>query len=272
MSREEEQYVRLDGLRLRVAIRGSGRPLLLIMGLLGNLDLWRPLERHIAGCQTISFDAPGVGRSEVPTFPVGMAGLARLTDRLIATLGFGRVDVLGLSFGGAVAQQLARSAPNRVRRLILAATVCGLGGVPGSPAALRYLADPRVLSSRRQLERASPALFGGRMGRDPGLAAELPWGPSPSVRGYAWQLVAMTGWTSLPWLHRLPHETLVLAGDDDPLVPLPNGRLLAGQIPRACLHIVRGGGHLFLLDSAREVGPVVTRFLEGRAAQRRPEA
>jgi poly(3-hydroxyoctanoate) depolymerase len=196
-----------------------------------------------------------------------MAGLARLTDRLIAALGFDRVDVLGLSFGGAVAQQLAWSAPERVRRLVLAATVCGLGGVPGSPMALRYLADPRVLSSRRQLERASPALFGGRARRDPRAAAELPWGPPPSLRGYAWQLVAISAWTSLPWLHRLPHETLVLAGDDDPLVPVGNGHLLASQIPQSRLHVVRGGGHLFLLDSAEEVCPVIARFLDGRGPE-----
>lgn len=236
------------------------------MGLLGNLDLWRPLERRLRGFRTISFDAPGVGRSDVPALPIGMPGLARLTDRLVAELGFDRVDVLGLSFGGAVAQQLAWSAPERVRRLVLAATVCGLGGVPGSPAAWRYLADPRVLSSRSELERASPTLFGGRMRSEPHRAADLPWGPPPSLRGYAWQLTAIAGWTSLPWLHRLPHETLVLAGDDDPLVPVANGELLAGRIPRSQLHVVPGGGHLFLLDSAEEVGPMIARFLDDREA------
>ena len=76
-----------------------------------------------------------------------------------------------------------------------------------------------------------------------------------------WQLAAMYGWTSLPWLHRLPHETLVLAGDDDPLVPLANARLLAAAIPCARLHVIRGGGHLFLLDSAPQAGPLITRFL-----------
>ena len=68
------------------------------------------------------------------------------------------------------------------------------------------------------------------------------------MRGYAAQLYAITGWTSLPWLCRLRQPTLVLAGDDDPIVPLVNGRILARLIPDARLHVVRGGGHLFVLE------------------------
>jgi pimeloyl-ACP methyl ester carboxylesterase len=74
-------------------------------------------------------------------------------------------------------------------------------------------------------------------------------------------LYAITGWTSVPWLHRLPHPTLVLAGDDDPIVPLANGRILDRLIPDARLHVVPGGGHLFLLDRPAEIAAVVTNFL-----------
>ena len=261
MTPSEIRFVRVDGLRVRVAVSGEGPPLLLIMGLLGNLSLWDPLREQLPGVQIISFDAPGVGRSDVPMLPMSMTALARWTDRLVAELGFARVDVLGLSFGGALAQQLARAAPARVRRLVLAATSCGLGGVPGSPLALQRLFDPRVILSRRGLERASPLLFGGRAGRDPRRVMELPWGRPPSLRGYAWQLAAISAWSSLPWLHRLPHETLILAGDDDPLVPVLNAQMLRACIPRAQLRVIRGGGHLFLLDSAEDVAPLIAAFL-----------
>ena len=63
------------------------------------------------------------------------------------------------------------------------------------------------------------------------------------------------------WLHRITAPTLVLAGDDDPIVPVANGRLLASRIPDARLHIVRGGGHLFLLEQASEVGAVIAEFV-----------
>jgi pimeloyl-ACP methyl ester carboxylesterase len=81
------------------------------------------------------------------------------------------------------------------------------------------------------------------------------------MAGYVAQLYAIAGWTSLPWLPRLRPPTLVLAGDDDPIVPLVNGRILHRLIPGARLHVVRGGGHLFLLDQPAETAALVTEFL-----------
>ena len=81
------------------------------------------------------------------------------------------------------------------------------------------------------------------------------------MRGYLAQLYAIAGWTSLPWLSRLRQPTLVIAGDDDPIVPLVNGRLLNRLIPDARLHVVDGGGHLFLLERPAEIADLVTRFL-----------
>jgi pimeloyl-ACP methyl ester carboxylesterase len=85
------------------------------------------------GAQAISFGAPGVGRSMPYGRPRRMPGVARTVERMLDALGYDEVDVLGVSLGGVIAQQLARQAPHRVRRLVLAATGPGLGGVPGSP-------------------------------------------------------------------------------------------------------------------------------------------
>src|SRR5829696_6831108 len=93
--------------------------------------------------QTITVDAPGTGGSSQYRFPRRMSGLARTMDEMLGALGYDRVDVLGVSFGGVLAQQLARQSPERVRRLVLAATGAGLGGVPGSPRVLARLATPR---------------------------------------------------------------------------------------------------------------------------------
>ena len=83
------------------------------------------------------------------------------------------------------------------------------------------------------------------------------------MRGYFGQLYAISGWTSLPWLRTLRQPTLVLAGDDDPIVPLVNGRILARWIPDARLHVVPGGGHLFLLERPAEMAALVAGFLNG---------
>jgi poly(3-hydroxyoctanoate) depolymerase len=78
-----------------------------------------------------------------------------------------------------------------------------------------------------------------------------------------YRLAPLAGWTSLPWLHAIRHPTLVMAGDDDPVTPLVNHQVIAALIPAAELHTIRGGGHMALLDSASEVGPVITSFLRG---------
>jgi alpha/beta hydrolase fold len=84
-----------------------------------------------------------------------------------------------------------------------------------------------------------------------------------STWGYLGQFFAISGWTSLPWLGSLRQPTLVLAGDDDPIVPLVNGRILARCIPNARLHVVRGGGHLFLLEQPARMAAMVADYLKG---------
>jgi poly(3-hydroxyalkanoate) depolymerase len=261
------ELVKVAATTLRVAVQGEGPPLLLLSGLGGNLDMWAPLEPYLGGFEVVTFDPPGTGGSGPGPgpFPLDMSEMADLAAGLLHTLGRGHLDVLGYSWGGALAQELAHRFPQLVRRLVLCATTCGLGGVPGSPRALAALATPWRYYSRAHLERVAPSLYGGMARRDPGSSlgahSELRLGHPPSLVGYAGQLFAIARWTSLPWLHELHQPTLVVAGDDDPIVPLANARLLAARIPDSHLHVVPGGGHLLLLDQAEEVAPVVRAFL-----------
>jgi poly(3-hydroxyalkanoate) depolymerase len=195
-----------------------------------------------------------------------MRGVARTAEQLLDALGRETVDVFGVSLGGVVAQQLAHQAPRRVRRLVLAATGPGLGGVPGSPRVLRALATPRRYYQPDYYRRVAGDVYGGLARRDPdallhGSVARFMH--QPSMRGYAAQLYSIAGWTSVPWLRRLRQPTLVLAGDDDPIVPLVNGRLLARLVPDAELRVIRGGGHLFVLEQPGPVARLVFDFLAG---------
>ena len=131
------------------------------MGIGGNIEMWQPFERALdgSGIQTITFDAPGVGASTNWLRPRRMGALARTVDRLIGALGYEAVDVLGVSFGGALAQQLVRQFPDRVRRLVLAATapgMPGIGGVPGRPSAMLTLRR-RSATTRPVLPRVAPS-------------------------------------------------------------------------------------------------------------------
>ena len=260
------RFVDADGARLRTSVRGSGPPLLLITGLGASLDLGVPFEREVAarGLQVISFDAPGIGQSSPYRWPRRMPGIARTVELILDALGYERVDVLGVSLGGVIAQQLAHQAPDRVRRLVLAATGPGLGGLPGSPRVLLSLATPRRYYQPDYYRRVAGQIYGGAARRDPD--ALLHGSPArfierPTLSGYLGQIYAISGWTSIPWLRTLRQQTLVLAGDDDPIVPVINGRILAWCIPNARLHIVRGGGHLFLLERPAEVAARVAGFL-----------
>ncbi|MGO9960291.1 MAG: alpha/beta fold hydrolase [Solirubrobacteraceae bacterium] len=263
------RYVDVDGVRLRTSIRGVGRPLLLLTGIGAGLELAAPFEHALNpyGVQTIAADAPGTGASTRYRRPRRMPGLARTFELMLDALGYGQVDVLGVSFGGILAQQLAHQAPGRVRRLVLAATgagVAGLGGVPGSPRAMLTLATPRRYQSADSYRRIAGALYGGQARRDPDALLHgsiAPFPEAPSVRGYLDQLYAIRFWTGLPWLWRLPQPTLVLAGDDDPIVPAINGRILASIIPNTRLEIIHGAGHLFLLERPIEMAALVADFL-----------
>lgn len=254
-------------------------PLVLCNGIGAGLELWGPLRRALRplGVPTIAFDAPGVGGSEVPAYPPTLRSLARQVAEMLDRQNVGQFDVLGVSWGGMLAQEVARLCPGRARRLVLAATVTGWTAIPGNPLALAALATPLRWWMPDAFTRFAPYVYGGdaRSRQDRHVRAADPdaaafgeaegRGRAVSSRGYAWQILAARGWTSLGWLHRLPQPTLVLAGNDDPLVPMANARQMTRRIPDARLHVVDGGGHLFVVSRATEIAPVLAEFLQGEA-------
>jgi poly(3-hydroxyalkanoate) depolymerase len=261
------RLVEVGGLTVRTCVRGEGSPVLLLTGIGANLEMWEPFEQALGDLpiQTISIDLPGTGGSPLPSKPMRMPALARLLIGVLDALGYTTVDLLGVSFGGALAQQLAHQAPDRINRLVLVATapgVPGLGGVPGHPRALIAMATPRRYYDPAYLRDKGQMIYGGdalppvqRLEDDPRFRQP------PSVRGYLFQLWAIQAWTALPWLHKLRQRTLVIAGDDDRILPLVNSRILAWRIPQARLEVIRGGGHLFLLQRPRQVVSLILQFL-----------
>lgn len=259
-----DRLVPVQGVDTWVSVEGDGPPLLLIMGIGGNVEMWKPLRAALTGFRTIAFDVPGTGRSPVAAGPMSMAMLADLAIGVLDELGVDRAHVLGYSFGGAVAQELAYRHPARVERLVLATTMCGWGAVTGHPLTLLLMATPLRYYSAPFFRAVAPILYGGRMRRSPELVrreVDARVHQPPSLAGYTQQLLAISCWSSLGWLHKLEAPTLVLMAGDDPLVPAYNGLLLAQRIPRCRLEIVPNAGHLLLLDSADEVAPTIGEFL-----------
>ena len=126
----------IGGQKLRVGIRRGDkahRPLLLFNGIGANIELVEPFLDALQGPDAIVFDVPGVGGSPAPRLPYRFSTLARLSARLLDQLGHAQVDVIGVSWGGALAQQFAFQQSKRCRRLVLAATSPGHLMVPGNP-------------------------------------------------------------------------------------------------------------------------------------------
>jgi poly(3-hydroxyalkanoate) depolymerase len=259
-------FVRVDRDLIRVSVRGEGRPLLLVMGLGGNIEMWDPLEQALNAhqIQTIAYDASGTGDSPPRLLPRRMPGLARQAAQVLDALGHPYADVLGVSFGGAVAQELTLGNPHRVRQLVLASTMCGLGGVPGNPLALAIMATPLRYYSPAFMRLTAKTLYGPTVSTEGERLREqinARRARPPTMWGYLGQLIATAGWTSLPWLHRVHSPTLVMSGDADPIVPAVNARILAARIPDAQLELIPGAGHLLLAEQAQDCATIIAKFL-----------
>ena len=251
---------------MRVAIRpgaGGSPPLLLCNGIGAPLEAVEPFTAALdPAVEVVRFDVPGVGGSPVRRLPYTFPGLARLAGRMLSQLGYDRFDVLGFSWGGGVAQQLAFQNPRRCRRLVLVSTATGSLMVPAAPRVLLRMSTARRHRDPAHARRIAGDIYGGALRNQPELAEELSrvYARPVSPRGYLYQLAAGLGWTSLPFLPLIRQRTLILSGDDDPLIPLANARLLNALIPRSRLHVYHGG-HLGLVTEAAELAPVVSRFL-----------
>jgi poly(3-hydroxyalkanoate) depolymerase len=263
---ERMRLLRTGGRSMRVSVREGTPgwpPLLLCNGIGVSLELLQPFVDALDPRRTvIRFDMPGVGGSPAPVVPYHLATSGSLLSGLLDELGYRQADVLGISWGGALAQQFALSRPDRVRRLVLVATGPGSLMVPGNPAVLLRMLTPRRHRDPGYAARIAGELYGGSARKDPGVARDLlhattRLGPQ---RGYYYQLLAALGWTSLPRLPMLRTPTLILAGDDDPIIPVVNARIMHWLIPGSQLHVYHGG-HLELAAKADRIAPVVEAFL-----------
>jgi poly(3-hydroxyalkanoate) depolymerase len=277
----EVRTVVVGGQPLRVAVRpgrsepNHGEPgeparpaLLLINGIGASLELLEPFAAQVdPAVEVIRFDPPGVGGSAQAPGPYRFTGLCRLIAGLLTELGHDQVDVLGISWGGAVAQHFAMFQRARCRRLVLVATATGAVMVPARPSVLARMITPRRYLDRGYLQRVAGGIYGGSAREDPAAIAAVMHGENSvggnrvgASRGYVYQLAAGAAWTSVPFLRWLRQPTLILSGDDDPIIPLANARLLHLLIPDSRLHVYHGG-HLGLVTEAAELAPLVNDFV-----------
>lgn len=241
----------------RVSVRSTRQadtPLLMMNGVGATDSAWIELRRYLDR-PTMTFEVQPRQLGLRPSLRTFAKNLSDMLDDLHV----GTVDVLGLSWGGMAAQQFAHDHPHRVRRLILASTSPGFISVPAKPASTAALLRPKTSSDRAvQLNKH---LYAGDFLRDPSLIHKLGLLWPTDRRTYQLQMLAVVGWSSLLWLPVLRPHTLIIHGDDDPVVPIVNARIMQRLMPNAALVPVSGGGHLYLYTRPKEIGRQINDFL-----------
>lgn len=233
-------------------------PVLFFNGIGANIEAVAPLAEALDDRPFIMFDMPGTGGSPDPLVPYNTFTMSWTAKELLKRFGAELVDVMGVSWGGAMAQHFALQHGRMVRRVVLAATSAGMLMVPGNPAALTKMVDPRRYVDAAFMERHFRTLYGGLTGGKKEHISRL---TPPSPRGYVYQLLAMLGWTSAPALPFLKKPVLIMMGEDDQIVPLANGRILEALIPDSRLEIFEDGGHLFMLTHREQTLSSLRAFL-----------
>lgn len=250
---------------------GTGAPVLFVGGTGGDLRarpnvLDGPLPRHF---EVLAYDQRGQGRSDKPDLPCTMADYADDAAGLLDAVGWDRAHVVGVSFGGMVAQELVLRHPGRVDRLVLACT--SSGGAGGASYPLHELEDlpgderfatGLALSDRRRdrtWQEAHPEELAHLATLAEAQAAVGADDPELAT-GRRRQLEARRGHDTWDRLGGITSPTLVCAGRHDGIAPLANSEALVARIPRAELQVFEGG-HLFLLQDPA-AWPAIIGFLQ----------
>ncbi len=260
----EEIFVSASGQRIRVRIRrGTGVPLVLCNGIGASFEVLDPLVAQLDPDLTVvRFDVPGCGGSPNSRLPYGFPYLARVLRKVLTTLGLDVVDVLGFSWGGALAQQFAFQNPRRCRRLVLVATGTGAIMVPANPRVLLKMLTPRRFADPDYAASIAGELYGGSVRNSGDDIAQLFMQQlhAGSRIGYVYQLLAGSVWTSIFALPAVRQQTLIVAGTDDPIIPVINAHIMNRLLPHSTLHL-HPGGHIDVVTNAAELVPVIDRFL-----------
>jgi 3-oxoadipate enol-lactonase len=272
-------FLSANGVSLRYEVTGNGPPLCLIIGYRLHGAAWPKafVERLARRFSVLTFDNRGTGLSDKPTCGYSIDGMARDVAGLLDGLGWTSAHVLGFSMGGAIAQELAISNPERVDRLVLFATFPGgLFGIPAAWPVLRRLFEVGGLSPEQQSRQAWPVAYSATYlaGHPDEVEAQMRREiehPTPDYAAQG-QSAAIRAFSSGPRLWRIEAETLVATGTDDALVPPSNSRVLASRIPGAQLALLPGLGHRAIWEAPEEVAQLVGEFLTRKARSPRDRA
>ena len=240
--------------------KGSGIPLLLFNGIGQSIEVMEPLVVDMVDIDIITYDVPGTGMSDTPVFPWRFRHHAEVAAALLDHLGCEKVVTMGVSWGGVLAQQFVKQYPNLSQKLILAVSPPGNIMVPGKPGVYYRMAHVKRFTDDTYMRSIAGHIYGGSIREDDSpVDAHMERLRPPSKRGYLYQALAMWGWTSITWMRKLKLPTLIIQGEDDPMVPNINARAMACMIPNSRLEFV-DCGHMLILTQVPRLSKMIREF------------
>jgi pimeloyl-ACP methyl ester carboxylesterase len=261
-----------DGVDLYFETRGAGDPLLLIPGFGSTVEIYHAnapaLREHF---RVISFDPRGAGRSDAPADGYTMQAYADDCIAVMRAAGVESAHVLGTSFGGMVAQNLALLHPGAVSRLVLGCTTTGGAAhvLPPTENIVMFLAaseveDPATATRMRYPLHYTDAYIAAHDAEIVGHSIDTAHLRS-TAEGRNGQFAAVGTHDTYERLASVTSATLVAHGDDDGVIPVENARKLAERIPGAQLKLYRGAKHIYFVERADEFNADVIAFLNAGA-------
>lgn len=253
--------VHVGDIDIAYKIFGKGKPLLLIAGSGASMDMWDPivLKQLSINHTVVIFDNRGKGQTSAGTIKnMTMSQFANDTAGLIDALGFKEpIDILGVSFGGFIAQELALLHPNQVDKLMIYASDCdGKIAVPSRPA-------PFAATPIDQAKIVADMIFPQQWKKEhPNYLSYMPIVPIPSLKAIQLEIQAISSWKgTCDRLSNISKPTLVIAGTDDAIVPPTYSLPLAQKIPGAWLVQIKGGGHGLMYQYPHQFTAILETFL-----------
>jgi 3-oxoadipate enol-lactonase len=253
----------LDGVELYYEERGSGRPMLLVAGIPAVAGDWAPLAERLSRYRrVVAFDNRGSGGSTVTPGPYTTAQLADDAVALLDHLGIEHADVFGMSLGGMIAQEIALRRPERVDRLVLGCTHCGVGRSPRIPRETGRAFAMETDDWAERMRALAPFAFA--RGADPAFVARFVEKKARDVQdpeGYRAQIAAVLSHDTWERLPLIDHRTVILTGDGDRVIPAGSSDVLHERIRDSILYVIADAGHLFFLEQPEESLRAIETFV-----------
>ncbi len=250
---------------------GAGEPLILIPGFASGAWTWfGQIEDLAESFQVVTFDPRGIGKSKIRKNERQNLSTKTFVEdvlQILDKLEIEKANILGASFGGFVAQEFALSFPERLDKLILACTSSGgRHHVKPDIEILRsFTPDPNLSLGERIRKFFRPAFTGefhAEHGEEVEKVCRLREENEVSEATYSAQLQTAFSFDAENKLNEIKHETLVITGDRDKVVPMQNSVHLTEKLPNAKLEIIKNGSHMIFVENAREFNRTVIEFLE----------